>query len=202
MANNERPDDARQDETMNCGLSIAERDVLQATLCELPDTMPPRAVWGRISNQARAEGLLSGGGRQHRLRWAIGAALAAAVALLVLRFPTATAPEEVPRTFPTEPRIDEISADNRLRVVNALMVRSRELENDLRALPAQPQLVRAGTAVTISELEDQISQIDYRLNQPDLRLSPQQSQAYWRERVRLMNSLVQLRYAQAQRASY
>jgi hypothetical protein len=192
----------QQDNTMICGLSIAERDVLQAKLRELPDTMPPGAVWQRIKDQARAEGLLQGQRRQERIKWVTGALLAAAVALVALRFPIATSPETEPQVFPTEPTIDEITADNIPRAVNTLMVRSKQLESDLRALPAQPRLVRAGTAATVSAIELRISEIDYRLNHPGIRLSPMQKQAYWRERVRLMNSLVQLRYAQVQRASF
>lgn len=194
--------DERQDKTMNCGLSIAERDELQARLRQLPDTMPPGAVWQRITEQARAEGLLTGHRRQERIKWIAGALLAAAVALVALRFPHATAPEIEPQVFPTEPTIDEISADNITGTVNTLMVRSRQLESDLLAMPAQPRLVRAGTAATVSAIELRIAEIDYRLNHPGIRLSPVQKQAYWRERVRLMNSLVQLRYAQVQRASF
>jgi hypothetical protein len=197
-----RPENTRRDDTMNCGLSVAERQVLLRELAEMPDTMPPRALWNRINEQARAEGLLSGSTRQEKYKWILGAALAAAVALVVLRYPLATAPQIDPQVFPTEPSIENVSVNNGLRTVNALMVRSRQLEDDLRSLPAQPRLVRAGTAATISALEDRISEIDYRLNHPDIRLNPQQAHGYWRERVRLMNSLVQLRYAQAQRSSF
>jgi hypothetical protein len=63
-------------------------------------------------------------------------------------------------------------------------------------------MMRASTAATISNLEDRIAAIDYRLNHPGIRMSPGQKQLYWRERVRLMDSLVKLRYAQAQRASF
>jgi hypothetical protein len=199
---NRRAENTQQDDTMNCGLSIAERSVLLTKLGDMPDTMPPRVVWNRISEQARGEGLLSGSKRQEKFKWILGAALAASVALVVLRFPPVTAPQIEPQVFPTEPSIEDVSANNGLRTVNALMVRSRQLENDLRALPAQPRLVRAGTAATISALEDSISEIDYRLNHPGIRLSPQQAHGYWRERVRLMNSLVQLRYAQVQRSSF
>jgi hypothetical protein len=86
--------------------------------------------------------------------------------------------------------------------MNALMVRSRELESDLRNLPDQPQLAQAGTVATILDLEDRIAAIDFVLNDAANHLTPAQSEAYWRERVRLMNSLVQLRYAQAQRNSF
>jgi hypothetical protein len=103
----------------------------------------------------------------------------------------------------TVPAYADVAANNgALRGLNALMVESRQIERNLRALPAEPSLVRARTVATISELQDQIAAIDYLLNHPDLGLSPQQEEIYWRERVRLMNSLLQLRTAQAQRMSF
>ena len=50
-------DDEQQDDEMNAGLSVAEHEILRRELQALPDTMPPRAVWKRIEEQARAEGL-------------------------------------------------------------------------------------------------------------------------------------------------
>ncbi len=84
-------------------------------------------------------------------------------------------------------------------VLQALMVESRQLESDLRAIPAEPRVMRAGTAATIAEIEDRIAAIDYQLSDPEVSLSPEEEKIFWRERVRLMKSLVGLRYAQAQR---
>ena len=92
------------------------------------------------------------------------------------------------------------------------MTRSRGLERDLRRLPASPALVRASTAAAIDRLERQIAAIDYQLNNPGLSapgsnypgryLTRQQQELLWRERVRLMNSLLKLRYAQLQRGAF
>lgn len=196
----------RQDETMICGLSVAERDVLQKGLRDLADTMPPRAVWKRIEAQAKAEGLFSGSRFGEPVRWIAGLTIAAAVALFALRLPLAPGPHVPVNAFPTEPAYEDSVADsvgvNGLRAVNALMVQSRQLESDLRSLPVQPQLARAGTIATINDLEDQIAAIDYVLSDPANQLTPAQDEAYWRERVRLMNLLLRLRYAQAQRMSF
>jgi hypothetical protein len=89
-----------------------------------------------------------------------------------------------------------------MRGLNALMVESRLIERNLRALPAEPSLARASTVVTIADLQDQIASIDYLLNHPEFNVSPEQREVYWRERVRLMNSLLQLRTAQAQRMAF
>jgi hypothetical protein len=197
---------SNQDETMICGLSMAERDALQEKLRELAETMPPRVVWNRIKAQARAEGLFSGYRFGEPLKWIAGAAIAAAVALLVLQLPLNPVPGVPDGNFPTEPAYTESTGETEgvrgLRAVNALMVQSRQLEDDLRALPDQPQLARAGTVAAILELEDRIAAIDYVLNDPANGFTHEQSEAYWRERVRLMNSLLSLRYAQAQRKAF
>ena len=192
----------QQDETMICGLNIQERDVLRAKLCELEDTVPPRAVWQRIEEQARAEGLFAAG-ISERTKWLAGAGLAAAVVLAVLNVPIVPVTDSGEQVGVTVPDYSDVAANNDdMRGLNALMVESRQIERNLRALPAQPSLVRASTAVTISELQDQVAGIDYLLNHPELHLSPGQEEIYWRERVRLMNSLLRLRTAQAQRMSF
>ena len=85
----------------------------------------------------------------------------------------------------------------------SLMAQSRQLEWALSAMPAGPQVVSADTAGTISVLEDRVAMIDYRLSMTeDPDLSSEQELKLWKERVGLMNSLVQVRYAQAQSASF
>lgn len=193
-----------QDNTMNCGLSVMERDLLRNKLHALEDTVPPRAVWQRIEQQAKAEGLLQAHWTE-RSKWLAGAAIAATVVLAVLNIPLAPLVDSGTESFATVPEPSD-AADNggvqELNTLNALMVQSQQIERDLRSLPTQPSLVRAGTAVTIAEIEDHIAAIDFTLNHPDLDLSPDQEAIYWRERVRLMNSLLSLRTAQAQRMSF
>ena len=192
----------QQDEKMICGLNVREHGVLRAKLRELEDTVPPRVVWQRIEEQARAEGLFAPRIMQ-RTKWLAGAGLAAAVVLVVLNVPIAPVTDSGEQAGVTVPDYSEVAANNDdLRGLNTLMVESRQIERNLRALPAQPSLVRVSTAVTISELQDQVAGIDYLLNQPEFELSPEQEQVYWRERVRLMNSLLRLRTAQAQRMAF
>jgi hypothetical protein len=101
--------------------------------------------------------------------------------------------------FPTEPDYMESAS---IRNLDALMVRSQLLERNLRALPSEPRVMRAATAATISELQDRIAGIDRALNDPHAKLNSSEEEIFWRERVRLMDSLVQVRYAQAQRVSF
>jgi hypothetical protein len=193
-------EDEEQDDTMNCGLSIAERDVLKMKLEELGDTVPPREVWKRIEAQAKAEGLfrnrMAGG-----TRWFAGSGIAAAVVLAVLNVPlTSQVADQGPPEISDTPPVETATASAQPNNLSALMVQSRQIERDLRALPGQPSLMRAGTAATIAQLEDRIAAIDYRLNYT--RMTPIEAEIYWRERVRLMNSLLSLRRAQAQRMAF
>lgn len=187
-------DNAKREE-MNSGLAVAEKELLQRKFAALPDTPPPREVWQRIVSQAEAEELFRRPHVGKQVRWLAGAGLAAAVMLMVLRLPQPV-PDE--GSFPTEPAYMEAGDSGSLA---ALMVRSQLLENDLRLLPEKPRIMRAGTAMTISDLEDRIAAIDRVLNDPAAELSADETRAYWRERVRLMDSLVRVRYVQARRNS-
>ncbi len=191
----------QQDEMMNSGLSVAEREILQTSLGALEDTMPPRAVWQRIEEQARAEGLFKPRSVERRT-WFLGVGMAAAVVLAVLNIPVTPVTDSGEQSFPTVPSNEVLAGNTSGAGLSALMVQSQQIERNLRALPGQPSLVRASTAATISELEEHIAAIDYLLNHPEAQLSPGQVEIYWRERVRLMNSLLSLRTAQAQRMSF
>ena len=189
----------RKDEEMIYGLTADEHDALQHGLRELPDTMPPRAVWQRICEQAEAEGLFKRAMTQRPSTWYAGIGLAAAIAFAALIVPGSNGSLEpelttVPENLPTN--LTDVTA------LQALMVESRQLETDLRSLPGEPRVRRAGTAATISEIEDRIAAIDYQLNDPGAQLSPGDEEIFWRERVRLMKSLLRLRYAQAQRTAF
>lgn len=191
-----------QDDEMNSGLSIAERDVFHAALAELEDTVPPRDVWRRIEAQARAEGLF-----KHRVaegtKWFAGTGIAAAVVLAVLNIPFAnTVVDSGDGNISATPPVSVANGNTTPTNLSALMVQSQQIERDLRELPGQPSLIRASTAATIEEIENRIATIDFWLSHPEVQMSPDQTEIYWRERVRLMNSLLNLRRAQAQRMAF
>lgn len=188
-----------KDEEMIYGLTVDEHDALQRELRELPDTMPPRAVWQRIREQAEAEGLFKRPMTRRPSTWYAGIGLAAAIAFAALIVPGLN--DNLQRDLPTLPENPPTNT-TQLTALQALMVESRQLESDLRALPGQPRVRRAGTVATISEIEDRIAAIDYQLNDSGARLSLGDEEIFWRERVRLMNSLLRLRYAQTQRTAF
>ena len=189
-----------KDEEMICGLTADERVALRAGLLGLPDTVPPRAVWHRIREQAEAEGLIVKPVARRSSTWFLGGSLAAAILLAVLVVPGMLRDE--PEIFPTTPETVGSSSPIRLNTLQTLMTESRELESNLRDLPAKPRVMRAGTAATIASLEDRIAAIDYQLSDPESQLSPEDEEIFWRERVRLMKLLVGMRYAQAQRTAF
>ncbi|NIV17966.1 MAG: hypothetical protein GWN47_06030 [Woeseiaceae bacterium] len=190
----------RKDKEMICGLTADEHEVLQRELRALPETMPPRAVWRRIREQAEAEGLVGQRPIRRPLTWQSGLGLAAAVALVAVLVPKMF--DTMNTDLPTEPANALVTNTATADSLQALMVESRQLETDLRALPAEPRVQRVGTAATISNIEDRVAAIDYELNDPDVEMTPEEEEIYWRERVRLMKLLVRLRYAQAQRTAY
>ncbi len=190
----------RKDKEMICGLTADDHQLLRQELRALPEVMPPRDVWQRIREQAEAEGLIEQKAMRRPMTWNGGLGIAAAVVLAAVLVPMLL---PKPDTAMTEPAI--ATTDGNAGPANglqALMVESRELENNLRAMPAEPRVRQAGTVATIAEIEDRIAAIDYQLNDPSLQMTDEDEEIFWRERVRLMKLLVGLRYAQAQRTGF
>ena len=193
MSNDEK------EEEMICALTADEHVALQEGLRSLPDTMPPRNVWLRIREQAEAEGLLTQPKARTHNKWYAGVGLAAAAVMAAVMMPGVQTPTDGRGvTVPDAAVTNTVDLSN-LAVLQAY---SRRLESDLRALPAEPRVARAGTVATISEIEDRIAAIDYQLNDSTAHWAEGDKEIFWRERVRLMKLLLQLRYAQAQRAAF
>jgi hypothetical protein len=82
--------------------------------------------------------------------------------------------------------------------LDELRTRSRELEALLAALPERPAVARAGTSVPIESLEVQVQWLDHQLSLAGVEGRAPEAERLWRDRVEVMNSLVQLRYVEAQ----
>jgi hypothetical protein len=190
----------KKEDEMICALTAEEHAALQTGLDALPNTMPPRIVWQRIREQAEAEGLIVVRDTRKRSVWYMGAGLAAAALVAAVMMPMLL--QKSVEHLPTVPDTVGTTTPVPLNTLQTLMTESRDLESNLRALPNAPRVQRASTLATISDLEDRIAAIDYQLNNPEVQMSPEDTELFWRERVRLMKSLLQLRYAQAQRAAF
>ena len=72
---------------------------------------------------------------------------------------------------------------------------NERLERILAMLPER-HAMRGSTAFTVAELEDRLALVDDRLSRIALEPNaPERAEQLWRERVGVMNSLVQVRYA-------
>lgn len=187
-----------KEEEMICALTADEHVALKQRLRDLPETMPPRHVWTKIRQQAEAEGLLGNPKQTSHRHWYMGAGLAAATVLAFVLMPGTTPDLEPSIVVPQNAPSNTTDLSN----LRALQVQSRQLERDLRALPEQPRVARASTIATMSEIEDRIAAIDFQLNDTSAEWADGDREIFWRERVRLMKLLLQLRYAQAQRTAY
>ena len=178
-----------------CQAELDRLIVRRRDLRELPAIKPPVGAWERI--EAHLDETLDAEPARvsTKRRWlaagtAAGLILGALIGLLVW-----SSGEQAVETAATVVKAKP--------GITNLAERSRQLEHLLRALGDQPRVVRVSTADTIATLEDHLALVDYQLSYANAGLLPQnQSEALWRERVDLMNSLVQVRYAEAQRVSY
>lgn len=76
--------------------------------------------------------------------------------------------------------------------------RTQATERWLASLPSEPVIVRFGTRVAVTSLEDRIAQVDDLLTTANFeRAQPARLVALQQERGRLVNSLAQVRYAEA-----
>ena len=76
-------------------------------------------------------------------------------------------------------------------------LRSRAIESWLATLPREPVVIRVGTRAAVARLEDRIAQVDDLLTSVRLDgMGPDRLTALQQERVRLVGSLAQVRYAE------
>ena len=101
-------------------------------------------------------------------------------------------------TMPSRQEAQLALAADRLEQLRS---QSQALEELLAELPEQPAIERAGTAMPIDTLEAQVQWVDHQLLLNADRLRPDAAEHLWHERVEAMNSLVRLRYADAQRVA-
>ena len=163
---------------------------LRRRLRALPALPPPERGWDAVAGRAYQRS------PRGRLLAGAGLGLAASAAWLMLSFMLRETP---PPPVAPPAVIAEAGVDAHAE----LMRRSMALENALKDIDYRPNVVRVGTAGTIADIEDRIALVDYQLSHAAAgRLSDAQSERLWRQRVDLMGSLVQVRYAQVRQAEY
>jgi hypothetical protein len=181
-----------------CSAALAKLSEVRRELRRLPDYEPPSHGWAGIERQLRTPARA----RRRSLGWrATGwrarSAAAAAVGLaLVFVLLIGPMMHEVSPDTPSSGSHQGNKTAQALEPVGALVARSQQLETVLNGLP-RPKVERAATSAAIDELQARIQVLDLQLSSADeTGLSSPQAQKLWSQRVRLLNSLVSVRYAE------
>jgi len=192
---------AHVEDCERCRLEIDRHRLIREILRDLPAVEPPTDLWRTVAVTSVAPSPVP------RFHWASAVAIAASFLLglaLMMRIGGDGAdPSLAPlETTPAATVSSLVEPGNGVSLA-ALQTRSRKLEALRAAMPRQPKVERAGTAMTIADLEDRIALVDLRLHAADaLGLTEAQRHALWKERVNLMQSLVQVEYARLQGPGY
>jgi hypothetical protein len=150
-------------------------------LAALPDFDPPPAGWHAV--------LAARAARESRLdrRWPLALA---AVALVVTVGVAA-------RLQAARDALDAGGVPVPAPVAADMRAENERLESILARLPER-RAMRGSTAFTVAELEDRLALLDDRLSRVALEPNaPERAERLWRERVDVMHTLVQVRYADA-----
>lgn len=155
-----------------------------ARLTALADFEPPAAGFAGVLAARRARD------SRHSLRWPVGLAAVALMAAAGLGWWLQSAERGLAlASIPADRGV--VPANDGIRAENA------RLEWLLATLPER-HAMRGSTAFTVAEIEDRLALLDDRLSHVALEPNaPERAERLWRERVDLMNSLVQVRYADA-----
>jgi hypothetical protein len=176
---------AARDHLNQCAQCQAELDRLHqrvARLKALPPLRPGRDRWPETAARFRADRIR----RRNRVVGLAGLAAAASVALALA----------VGRTSPPV----EVTAANQIYQV---MERSQALENALSAYNPEARVLDGRTARIAQELEDGIARVDRDLEVAELSAQQARDQELlklWRERVGLLDALVDVHVTRASNA--
>ncbi|MGC3981733.1 MAG: hypothetical protein QM808_10760 [Steroidobacteraceae bacterium] len=174
---------------MECSAELAKLNDVRAQLQRLPDFTPAPRAWLRIN----ARLLRPQQPRHLWLPWSVAASL---LVMLSLWWPQSLRPPTQPRA--ALPTTQTMQADD----LQMLVARSQQLEALLLRMPARPAVERVATSATIAALQDRIEMLDLELSVAQEETNRAHKQQLWSERVRLLDSLVGVRYAEATRAGY
>jgi hypothetical protein len=172
-----------------CTAALAGTGLLRARLRTLPPAPDPAADgWAGVQSRLAA----TRGRRPWAGRLAPFAAAASIAALGLFASLRLVESPALPEVSPAPQVLAGPAA------LDGLRARSQALEALLAAMPARPAVERADTSVPIESLEAQVQWLDHQLSLADADGRVPETERLWRDRVEVMNSLVQLRYVEAQ----
>jgi hypothetical protein len=182
------------DHCPKCSEELGRLRALQASMRALPSAEPPAYDGKMLRSRLRGE----------RLYRAAGVSVVAGIGALTLLLiaavhgnRTQVETAENRDDSPSMTAVEDVAEPS----VSSWVIRSQELESRLSQLPRRPRIERASTSATIDTLQSRIQWVDYQLSvAKDVGMTERQSAQLWRNRVELMDSLVMVRYAEAQHA--
>jgi hypothetical protein len=161
-----------------CTQRLGELCLARARLRALPRVAPTRDLWDSIAPPAPA---------RRGLQWA-GAGLAAAASVALFVLVQSARIEERP-----EPVLPQPEAARDIRELQAVSQQLGRLE---RSVPRRRAIVSAREESAVGMLEAAIASVDGQLAGVDPVAADPAVEDLWRQRVELMESLVQVRFAQ------
>ncbi len=153
---------------------------LSERLQALPDFDPPQGLWPAIRARAAVSDATPPS----------GAKLALAACLVTVCVLGAWLARDAATVTPASP-----AAPARSDRLDRLLAENARLDAILADLPSR-STTRAGTGYAVAALEDTLAVVDDQLSAVSFEPhAPEVAEQLWQERVNLMNSLVQVRYA-------
>jgi hypothetical protein len=185
----------------HCSFELTRLARVKHDLRQLPQFEPPAGMWKAIRDGLGAFPP-SRAPRRLSLIAASGLAAALAVALFVRLEGGHPRPDPAAGVSSTAGTRAGASTDPgaaaRAESLGVLITRSQRLEALLRTLPPRPGVERGATSATIDALQARIQLVDLQLSSAP-RGDADQARRLWSARVELLNSLVNVRYAEATR---
>jgi len=171
-----------------CRSELERMDQRVARLRALPTLAPARNRFAEIQARARAERRW-----KRTVMFSLGGlALAASVALAVVVVPRIT-PRSSAAQVAEQRELDDIIA------------RSRQLEGAIEDYNPDQRVTDGRTAVVAASLEDRLARVDRQLQLVDLmdqRVRQEEALRLWRERVGLLNALVDVHVTRARSVGF
>ena len=162
----------------------SELNEMGGRLASLAEFKPPAGGWSAVLSARRSREA------RHDRRWPLAFAAAALVATIGLAAWLHAAQSALDAG-------SESASPPLLPVATEMRAENERLESILARLPER-HAMRGSTAFTVAELEDRLALLDDRLSRVALEPNaPERSERLWRERVDVMHTLVQVRYADA-----
>ena len=180
-----------RDHASACDICHAELHLLDqrvARLRALPTLSPSRNRFAEVQSRAQADRW-----RRRAITFSLGGlALAASVALAVVLLPQS----------PAGPTVAQLAEQ---RELEDIISRSQQLEGAIEAYNPDRRVTDGRTATVAANLEDRLARVDQQIQLVDImdqRVRQQEALRLWRERVGLLNALVDVHVTRAKAVGF